>query len=900
MIGKTVSHYKILDKLGEGGMGVVYRAKDTKLGREVAIKTLPGEFSQDLERVTRFKREAKLLASLNHPNIAAIHGLEDEEDVRFLVLELVKGETLAERLAKGALSVEEALDICSQIAEALEAAHEKGIIHRDLKPANVKITPKGKVKVLDFGLAKAFDAADHGEGEGVDFSKSPTITADYSRSGVILGTAAYMSPEQARGKPLDKRTDIWSFGCLLYEVLTGRQSFEGETISDTIAAILKSEPDWEALPEGTPWNIRALLRRCLQKDPRRRLHDIADARIDIEETISKPLEASALPGEAQTFRSLWRRTAPWVLGILMTIIAGLAFWSPWRESVQKSRAVKRFTLHLPSAEPIWLAEVMQQPSVALSPDGTKLVYVASRGGIQQLYLRELDQFKANPIPGTEDARNPFFSPDGGWVAFLTSGKLKKVSLSSGASITLCDILPDVSSGGTWGHDDNILFAPHPGSGLARVSANGGTPKLITTRDSTRGELGHYYPKVLPGGKAVLFTIGEEGGWNETNIAVLSLETNEWRTLIERGTNPHYLFTGHLVYARAGALLAVPFDLEQLQVTGSPVRILEGIMTMRGAEFSLSEEGSLVYLPGTGAFPVRTLVWVDRQGQSFALPLQARTYRFPRLSPDGLRLATSITGQQKGNVDVWVSELARHTSTRLTFNPNIDVYPIWTPDGKQVTYASSSPYHAPELSCRPADGTGVKELLSKMDNAQFPTCWSPDGRILLFTNEHPDTKFDIWLLPMENERKPQPLVKTKFNETGAVFSPDGRWIAYQSDESGRYEIYVRPFPGPGPKQPISAEGGKEPAWGPDGRELFYRNGDKMMVVDVRTHPEFTAAKPKLLFEGKYLTDRIGTNYDIAPDGRRFLMIRSDQETAPTQLRIVLNWSEELKGLLPTEK
>ncbi len=900
MIGKTISHYKVLDKLGEGGMGVVYRAQDTKLGREVALKTLPEEFAQDADRVARLKREAKLLASLNHPNIAAIHGLEEEEETRFLVLEMVEGETLAEKLIKGALSVEEALDICTQIAEALEAAHEKGVIHRDLKPGNVKITPDGKVKVLDFGLAKAFEAADSGEKPGVDLSKSPTLTIDSSEPGIILGTAPYMSPEQARGKPLDKRTDIWSFGCVLYEILTGKRAFEGETVTDIVAAIIKGEPDWKTLPEEIPWSIRALLRRCLQKDPHRRLHDIADARIEIEEAINKPFIASAMPGKTQAVRSLWRRAAPWVLGILMTIIAGLAFWSPWHKNVQESRTVKRFTLHLPSAEPLWLAEVIQQPSVALSPDGTKLVYVAIRGGIQQLYLHEMDQFEASPIPGTEDARNPFFSPDGGWVAFLTSGKLKKVSLSSGASIALCDILPDVSSGGTWGHDDNILFSPNPGSGLAQVSASGGIPKLITTRDRTRGELGHYYPKVLPGGKAVLFTIRKEGGWNETSIAVLSLETNEWHTLIERGTNPHYMFTGHMVYARAGALLAVPFDLERLQVTGSPVRILEGIMTMRGAEFSLSGDGSLVYLPGTGAFPARTLVWVERQGQSFALPLQASTYRCPRLSSDGLRLAISITGQQRGNVDVWISELTRYTSIRLTSNPNIDVYPIWTPDNKQVTYASSSNYKSPMLSWRLADGTGVKELLSMMDNAQFPTCWSPDGRILLFTDEHPDTKFDIWLLPMENDRKPQPLVKTKFNETGAVFSPDGRWIAYQSDESGRYEVYVRSFPGPGPKQPISKDGGTEPAWAPDGRELFYRNGDKMMVVDWRTHEEFTTAKPKLLFEGKYLMDRLGANYDIAPDGRRFLMIRNDHETAPTQLRIVLNWSEDLKRLVPIEK
>jgi serine/threonine-protein kinase len=888
--------YEIISELGKGGMGEVYLAEDTNLKRQVAIKVLPKEFALDKERLARFEREARVLASLNHPNIATIHGLEKSDDQQLLVMELVEGEILAEHIKKGPLPAEEALEGCQQIAEGLESAHEKGIIHRDLKPGNIKITPEGKIKILDFGLAMAFQE----EPEAIDISKSPTLTNRMTQPGVILGTAAYMSPEQAKGKKVDKRTDIWAFGCILFECLTGKIAFEGETASETIASILKSEPDWEALPEETPWSIRALMRKCLQKDPYRRLHDIADARIEIEEALSKPFEFQALLRETKTVRSLWKRTIPWGLFILMAVTAGLFLWSPWREGMPRPGTVKRYILNLPPTERLWLGGRFERSSVALSPDGSNLVYVAGRGGLHQLYLHKLDQFEAQPIPGTEDARNPFFSPDGQWIAFLTSGKLKKVSLSSGASVTLCDTLP-VSSGGSWGADDTILFTLAPNSGLSRVSASGGIPESVTTPDRTKGERGHYYPEALPGSKALLFTIGSGGGWSDTSVAVLSLETGRWHTLIEEGTSPYYLSTGYLVYARAGTILAVHFDLERLEVTGPPVRILEGVMTRIGAEFGLSEDGSLVYLPGIGGWPERTLVWVDRRGQTQSLRFPPRSYLGPRISPDGKRAVTSIPSRQKGNFDIWICELARNTLTRLTFTSGYDGQPIWTPDGKRVTFASSA-VGAPDLTWKSWDGRGADEQLSAIGgHAQFPTSWSPNGRTLLFTYEHPETKYDIWLLPVEDKSEPQPWLKTQFVETAAVFSPDGRWIAYQSDETGRFEIYVKPFRGPGRKQSISTKGGTGPVWAPDGRELFYREGDKMMAVAVKTDSEFVGAKPMLLFKGRYSSDTIRANYDVSPDGRRFLMVKaSEQESALTQINVVLNWFEELKLVVPTGK
>ncbi|MDA2933702.1 serine/threonine-protein kinase [Acidobacteria bacterium AH-259-D05] len=894
MIGKTLSHYKVLEKIGQGGMGEVYRAEDTNLNREVAIKVLPEQFTQDPQRLARFEREAKLLASLNHPNIAAIHSFEHSDDVHFLVLELVPGETLAERVAKGPLPVEEALEVCRQIAEGVEAAHEKGVIHRDLKPANVKVTPEGKVKILDFGLAKAFE----GETPVTDISQSPTLTEEMTRAGVILGTAAYMSPEQAKGKPVDKRADIFAFGAVLYELLTGKRAFEGETITETIAAVLKSDPDWEVLPENTPWNICTLLRRCLQKDANDRFHHVADVRIEIKEALKEPATAPPIGITSAVQPPLWKRAIPWSITVTVVLIAAIAIWSLTRPTPEP---ITRFALTL--TEQLGSTRAgLNENVVALSPDGKRLVYVT----VQGLYLRPMDSLQASPIPGTEEALSAFFSPDGQWVGFFTDGELKKVSISGGVPLTLCDAAG--LRGASWGTDNTIVFE-QIGAGLSQVSAGGGTPWQLTTLDSETGETDQVHPQILPGGKAVLFISRSGGSLDNWQIVVQSPETGERRVSVQ-GTYARYVPTGQLVYAQAGTpgtLLAVPFDVEHLEVTGAPVPIVEGVLQSAAsglAQFSFSDLGALVYVPGGTGTGLSRLVWVDRQGTAEPLAAPPRLYRGPSLSPDGGRVAVTIT---EPKADIWVYEIARQTLTRLTFEGSENQQPQWTPDGQRVTWRSIREGVPGNLFWKRADGTGAVERLTTSEFRQNPGSWSPDGQFLAFhqrlsTGSSP-TERDIWILPLEGERKPRPFLQAQFNELGPVFSPDGRWLVYVSDESGRYEIYVRPFPKVEEgKWQISTDGGVEPRWAANGRELFYRNeiGDQMRVVEITTEPTFRAGTPKLLFEGIYQRSAGGSAfYDVRPDGQRFLMIQAGEQGAgAAQINVVLNWFEELNRLVPT--
>ncbi len=897
--GTTLAdQYEIIEELGRGGMGVVYRAKDTKLGREVAIKVLPQEFSQDWERLARFEREAKLLASLNHPNIAAIYGLEKSEGRDFLVLELAEGKTLAERIVTQSLETEETLKICHQIAEALEAAHEKGIIHRDLKPANIKVTPEGKVKVLDFGLAKAFESAVSGETQGVDLSKSPTITVESSQSGVILGTASYMSPEQARGRPLDKRTDIWSFGCVLFEALTGQKAYTGDTISDSIAAILKSEPDWKAIPDTTPLKLRDLLRRCLQKDLHNRLHDIADARIDIQDILTGPtVEVVPTARPAPKWRPLF-----WATVALALVLVCVLLWSPWRTSKPSEQLLSRFIINLPEDETV---DYDIGPSVALSPDGTQLIYVAQKEDTTLLYLRPINDFVSKPISGTEDARGPFFSPDGKWVAFHAEGKLKKVSLLGGTPQIICDAKSGL--GGTWSEDGTIYFGDWYKGSLMRVPAAGGTAEQLTTglKATKEGtfEHSHFWPQTLPGGKAVLYTV-----WNspeDMHITVYSLETGEHKTLIERGSHARYLPTGHLIYAWSGDLISVPFDLEKMEITGSPVPILEGIMTTRRglAHFSISESGSLCYVLGGILAGEGKLVWVDHNGKVEHLPFSLGEYQSPRLSPDGKQLVVTRVQTQ---ANLWIYGLERGTSRRLTDEEGDEYWAIWTPDGKRIVF-NSTRFGGPMafLLWKPADGSIPAERFAVGEYNQQPKSWSANGKLLVLTEGvNPVTGMDIWMLRIEGDRKPEPFLNSRYNEIHPIFSPDGRWIAYVTDESGREEVYVRPYPGPGNITTISTDGGMEPVWAPDGKELYYRDvsGYKMMAVSFITEPDLRIGKPRLLFEGKYKGSwPWGRNYDIAPDGKRFIMITDEEEKQmPTQINVVLNWFEELKRLVPTGK
>jgi serine/threonine-protein kinase len=901
MIGTTLSHYRIIEKLGAGGMGEVYRAEDTKLGRQVAIKVLPDIFSSDPERLARLEREAKLLALLNHPNIAAIHGLEEAAGRRFLVLELVEGETLAQRIAKGPLPIEEALEVCRQIAEGVEAAHEKGIIHRDLKPANVKITPEGKVKVLDFGLAKAL------QGQPAS-SDSPTIS-EMTRPGVLLGTAAYMSPEQAKGKPVDKQADIWAFGCILYECLTGQSPFRGETVTDTLAKILEVEPDWNHLPVRTPTSLRTTLHRCLQKDSRFRLHDIADVRIEIEDSIAQPAEAVGV-SRHYPFRWIVACAAVMLLaGILIDRVLTKYFQPPPSAASVITSTIKVEPGH-------WLdgmrtTSELERPSrtaMAISSDGRFIVYSAieENPGPQakpRLFLRRMDQSEARPISGTEGGINPFLSPDSRWVGFWADGKLKKVPVEGGVPTTLCDISPWFW-GASWSADNGIVFTDGVKAGLSRISAEGGKPETLTEPDPKREEASHRLPSWLPNGKAVLFTVVSHGWDRQPWLALFRLDTGEWHVLLPNAADARYVSTGHLVFLRQGTLMAVRFDSARLEVIGQPSPVAENVMQAFSADplhntaagqFGVSDSGSLTYAAG-GVVPDQknSLIWVDRRGVE--QPITALQFPFfaPRLSPDGQRIAYATTGREW---QVWVYDLGRGTNSRLS-GEGMATFPIWTPDGKRLLLGWHKSL-ALNLFWQPYDGSSPMERVTTSEYIQYPGSWSSGGRMVALVEWHPDTEYDIAVLDTRSGRATS-FQNSQFAEMYPEFSPDGRWIAYASNESGRYEIYVRPFPGPGMKYPVSSEGGTQPLWARDGNQLFYRWQDQVWSVDVQTDGGFVASKPRMLFEhpGCQTSGPI-RSYDLSHDGQRFLMVRLEQRkpTPVTEIILVLNWFEELKRLLP---
>jgi len=885
MIGKTLSHYKVLEKIGQGGMGEVYRAEDTNLSREVAIKVLPEQFTKDPQRLARFEREAKLLASLNHPNIAAIYGFEEADGVRFLAMELVDGETLAEIVAKGPVPVEEALEICRQIAEGMEAAHEKGVIHRDLKPANVKVTPEGKVKILDFGLAKAFED----EVPVTDISQSPTLTEEMTRAGVILGTAAYMSPEQAKGKPVDKRADIFAFGAVLYELLTGKRAFEGETVTDTLASILARDPEWEALPDRTPLRIKELLQDCLQKEAHDRLHDIANVRIQIKKALKEPASPTDVVSAVQPRQQRWGMTVGLVVG---AVVAGLAVWLLVQPS-SPEQPLNRFVIR--PSPPVVLESTVSK-RVAISPDGRHIVYRGVGEGGRQLYLRTLDDFVDRPIPGTVNTTGTmFFSPDGESIGFFAENKLKKTSLAEGSPITLGDAPPGIRSG-VW-FEDTIVFTANfvSGRGLYRVSANGGEPEMLATVNPGEGEQAYVLSDFLPDGKDLLFTIRSQAGGYQT--ALLSLETGERKVVLENAREARYLSTGHLIYEQSGTgnVMAVPFDLAALEVTGDSVQVVQGVSQARYVvNYAISDNGTLVYVPGSPQATEQTLAWVDREGKEEPLAADPQVYGNPRISPDGSRLA--ITVSESGVADIWIYDLERETLTRLTFDPAADSFPVWTPDGQRIVF-NSGRFGPLNLFWKAADGTGQVERLTTSPSGQRAHSFSPDGKRLVFSQQA--TQAGLQELSMEGERTSQPLFQSPFNEIKGMISPDGHWIAYESNESGR-QIYVRPFPNVEEgKWQISRDGGQEPVWAPQGQELFYRNGEAMMVVGIKTEPTFTVGSPIVLFTGKYTTTVTGVSYDISPDGQRFLMMKgADEEEGQSQINVVLNWFEELKRLVPT--
>jgi serine/threonine-protein kinase len=899
MIGKTLSHYRVVEKIGAGGMGEVYRATDTRLNRDVALKVLPEEFARDADRMARFKREAQVLASLNHPNIAAIYGLEEDQGKRALVLELVEGPTLAERIAQGALPLEEALNIARQIAQALEAAHEKGIIHRDLKPANVKVKKDGSVKVLDFGLAKALESPQ----SEADIANSPTLSLAATQAGVILGTAAYMSPEQARGEEADRRADIWSFGVVLYEMLTGQRLFTGRTASDVLAAVLRAEADWDSLPQDTPRSIRQLLRRCLTRDHKQRLQAIGDARIEIEEYLADPAAASLLISTPTVApQPLWQRALPWVAAGVMTFVA-LLQWAPWGAEVAPTPGVlTRFSVEFPGLDSIQRGPCCGGP-LGISPDGKRLAFTAFSGGKNQIYLRAMDQTVAVPLAGTQNSTSPFFSPDGQWIGFFSDGKLKKISVEGGAPLTLCDIGSADIRGAAWGPEDTIAFAGTGSAGLSVVSGEGGIPAPLTVLDTTKGEVAHRWPSFLPNGKAVLFTVVDGEG---LHVETLLLESGERRRLISHGANPLYADSGHLVYAQfegadgsapSGVILAVPFDPLRVEVTGSLVPVLEGVSVFSGgkANLTVSQNGSLVYLPGGGGGENR-LVWFDRAGNRELLPETGRIFETPRISPDGKMLAVTVL--DGAGTNLWSYDFRRETFSRLTFDPGAKS-PVWRSDGSSIAFANPS---RKQLLWVAADGTRPPEELLTGESPVYPYSFSDDGKTLTYIETAPLP--NIHALNLEGKPEQEAVLPDTFRNFDPALSPDGRWLAYASSESGQSDIYVREFPGPGGKWQISNGGGEDVAWSHDGRELFYLNGSQMMLVTVETEPQFSSSRPSVLFVGDFPTVLGGRNYDISPDGKRFLIVQrtasAANETPTPTLEVIINWFEELRRRVPTRK
>jgi serine/threonine protein kinase len=909
MIGKTLAHYEITSQLGKGGMGEVYQAKDRKLGRDVAIKVLPEEFARDMDRVARFQREAKLLASLNHPNIAAIHGLEEAEGTTFLVLELVEGETLADQLQRGPIPVEESLKLALQIAEALEAAHEKGVIHRDLKPANVKVTPEGKVKVLDFGLAKAF------AGDQEVNPNSPTLSDAATQQGVILGTAAYMSPEQAKGKTVDKRADIWAFGVVLFEMLTGRQLFTGETVSDTLAAVLKSEPEWKRLPPNLHPRIRLLLERCLEKDAKNRYGSINDARVDIQKVLADPSGVLVQPVTGVEPRSKLRTILPWVAAVLGIIVVGAVLWNLKPIPPPEPRRVVRFNYELPEGQQFSQNPISQDFNLAVSPDGSQFVYGTTEG----LFLRSVNALDARLLAGTDkDSTQPFFSPDDQWIGYISRSdqKLKKVAISGGAPVIICDTSPLVL-GASWNSDNTVVYSDIL-KGIMRVSADGGTPESLIKGSAANMKGGvPIFPQMLPDGKTLLYTNTFDANPANFQIVIQSLKTGE-RKVLFKGGSAMYLPTGHLVYFLQNNniqnIVAIPFSLERLEVTGGSVPIIEGVRSS-----VISRSGTLVYVSqpriAAGSKSVTasgyTLVWANREGKEEPLSAAPNVYGIFKISPDGTRVA--LTAGASGNEDIWIWDVVRETMTRLTFDEGDDSAPLWTPDGKRIVYSSNREKTFGGIYWKAADGTGEVEKLGLVpDRAMSPFSWSKDGKTLvLWEMTLTPLQMDIGMLSMEGNRARMPLLHEKYSESYPKISPEGRWMAYQSDESGKYEVYVRPFPDVNKgKWQVSTNGGDSPLWSPDGRELFYRSGDSFISVEVETEPAFRPAKPKVLFKGTYFSIAAAafefTLWDISPDGKRFLMMRPPAPTGaaptaagPRKINIVLNWFEELKHRVPVK-
>jgi serine/threonine-protein kinase len=889
--GQVLSHYRLIERIGEGGMGVVWKAMDTTLDREVAIKLLPEGFSGSPDRLARFEREAKLLANLNHPSIAAVYGLHEHDGTRFIAMELVPGETLTERLMRRSPPLEESLELARQVADALEAAHDRGVIHRDLKPANIQVTANGMAKVLDFGLAKSLE-----EPIAEDSESSPTIALDETAAGVILGTPAYMSPEQVRGETLDRRTDIWSFGCVLYEMLTGRRCFGGDTAPDILARIVGSEPDLDLLPIETPVRIRTMLQRALEKKPRRRLRDIGEFRIALEDHHDDPTPvAGKLP------QRRLQRTLLWTTITVMVAGAAIVGWVALSTSHAPPRNPVRLQIALPQSHQLATGS---ETALTISPDGARVVYAASSppGSSPRLYLRELDRFEAVPLPGTEGAVGPFFSPDGRWLGYFAEGKLRKVAVEGGTPLEICHV-GQVVPGASWGSDDMIVFSDSPDSGLLSVPAAGGNPQALTNPAHADGERSHGWPQHLPDGENVLFTVRNSMG---TSIALLSLRTGEWRVLFEGMGGARYSPAGYVVFARSEGLATAPFHLARQEVSSEPVVMLNDVYTIPALKgtgmsaFDVSPTGVLVYIGGGSEAGENRLVWVDRDGETSSAFGELGGYDWPRISPDGKKIAVTDRTIDE-SIDVWVLDIERDTRSRLTIEGN-DILPTWTSGGERITFGSNrGDSQVCNIYSRAADGSGETTRLVESEHPRFPRDWSPDGSLLALVEWNPQTMRDIWLFEMVGSGKTSPLIKTPFDEFSPAFSPNGRWLAFVSNESGRYEVYVESYPRGQGRWLVSSGGGTEPVWSSDGEELFYRNGNQMIAVPVQATSTFSMGIPRVLFERALKTGLYNElTYDVTDDGQRFLMIEQRLELVPNHLQVVLNWDEELRRRITSER
>ena len=862
--------------LGAGGMGEVYRAYDSTLCRHVALKVLPPRTSTDRASVNRLKSEARTLASLNHPNIAGVFGLEEVNGKTIVVMELVEGATLAERLRLGKLPPAEALPLARQIADALEAAHAAGVVHRDIKPSNIKITPDNRVKVLDFGLAR-LDAA-------MASSPSDTTTIDVTR---VAGTPGYMSPEQARGQPTDTRADIWAFGCVVYELITGARAFEGETTSDVLAAVLEREPRWDRVPPGTPASIQRLLRRCLERDLSRRLRHIADARLEIDDALEQPTPVPVIPR-----RRRWTTVAA---AIAVIAFSAGGWWLAMRpRDAAATGPSPRFSVELPDAMPL---EATRQSSLALSPDGWHLVYVGERNGERLLLSQTLGQFNTAPLAGTEGAEGPFFSPNGEWVGFASAGKLKKISLRNGSIVTICDA-PD-PRGATWGDDDVITFAPGPFTGLSRVSANGGTPVAMTGLSGD--ESTHRWPQAAPGGRDIVFTIGLKGApsFDDADVAVHSVAGSRTRRLL-KGTFGNYVNTGHVVFLREGSLMAAPVD-RSLETVGQPFVAVErvGARPFSGTGwYAVARSGTLVYASALGATD-HSLVWVDRAGRnSAAIPYQ-RAFATPRLAPDGSRVVVTIYAPD-GTPDLWIYDLQRGSMTRLTFE-GMNTGASWSPDGTLIAFTSrrsGDSFFVPWVMS--PDG-GEPRRLQVGDYPTWVTSWAPDGQQLAISQLRPASALDILIARLDGTGEPEPFLQTRFTESSGTFSPNGRWLAYMSNETGRFEIYVRDLRRPERRWPVSVDGGSEPVWSRSGNELYFRRGTNLMAVSIGRGPqdEPRVGQPVRLLEGAYEQDASSghANFDVGDETRPFLMVQNAGGLRTHRMTVVLDWFNELRRRVP---